>query len=448
MAEKDTRISAALAAAACSLLGTGLPAISRAAEPDLRWDLDSALLYYGESDGRVKDASINTIVKRDFGDERSLKLDLKVDSLTGASPSGAIATDSVQTFTRPSGKGGYSTPAGEIPLDDTFHDTRFAVDANWSQPFARLYSVDAGLGFSSEYDYQHVGANFGLTRDFNLRNTTLSGAVAFSKDSVKPVGGTPLPLELVNSGPAGGPDDDQGEDEDGRGNGSENKDVLDLLLGVSQVLGRHTLLRVNFSYSDSSGYLTDPYKILSVVDPVTGELLTIPPQINGPPAAGVYRFEKRPDSRRKEGIYAELRHDFSGRVLQLGYRYSTDDWDIDSHTLEARLRLPMGGFNYLEPHIRYYRQTAASFYRYSLPDAASLPEFASADARLGKLDSTTLGLKFAHRMSSGNEVSARLELYRQKGKLPADQLIGEQVGNAQLPDFDAVILQFGYHFRF
>jgi len=28
-------------------------------------------------------------------------------------------------------------------------------------------------------------------------------------------------------------------------------------------------LRLNYSYSDSSGYLTDPYKILSVVDPVT-----------------------------------------------------------------------------------------------------------------------------------------------------------------------------------
>lgn len=444
MAERDTRISGALAAAACSLLGTSAPAISQAAEPESRWDLDSALLYYGESDGRVKDASFNTIVKRDFGEERALKLDLTLDSLTGASPNGAIATDSVQTFTSPSGKGGYSTPAGKIPLDGTFHDTRFAVDANWSQPFARLYTVSAGLGFSTEYDYQHAGANFGLTRDFNRRNTTLSAALAYAKDSVKPVGGTPLPLALLASGPAGGGDD---EDEDNPGKGSESKDVLDVLLGMTQVLGRHSLLRVNLSYSDSSGYLTDPYKILSVVDPVTGELLTIPPQLNGQPPIGVYRYESRPDSRRRKGIYTELRQDFSGRVMQLGYRYSTDDWGIDSHTFEARLRLPLGESNYLEPHARYYMQSAADFYRYSLPDEALLPQFASADGRLGKLDATTIGLKFGHRLSSGNEMSARLELYRQKGKLPASQLIGEQIGTAKLPDFDAVILQFGYHFK-
>ena len=87
---------------------------------------------------------------------------------------------------------------------------------------------------------------------------------------------------------------------------------MDLLLGLTQVLGRHTVMRVNYSYSDSSGYLTDPYKILSVVDPVTGDLVgrTPAPGESGP--TGVYRFESRPDSRRKQGLYAELRHDFSG----------------------------------------------------------------------------------------------------------------------------------------
>ena len=166
-------------------------------------------------------------------------------------------------------------------------------------------------------------------------------------------------------------DDDQSPGN--RGADSDSKNVLDVLLGVTQVLGRHTVLRVNLSYSDSSGYLTDPYKILSVVDPVTGDLIgrTPAPGASGP--TGVYRFESRPDSRRKEGLYAEMRHDFSGKVLQVGYRYSTDDWEVDSHTLESRLRLPLGGSNYLEPHVRYYQQTAASFYRYSLANARRCP---------------------------------------------------------------------------
>jgi len=52
MADKDVKIGAALAAATCSLLGIG-PSVSVAAEAEPKWDIDSAFLYYGESDGRV-----------------------------------------------------------------------------------------------------------------------------------------------------------------------------------------------------------------------------------------------------------------------------------------------------------------------------------------------------------------------------------------------------------
>jgi hypothetical protein len=240
---------------------------------------------------------------------------------------------------------------------------------------------------------------------------------------------------------------DDDDDEGAGGGGSDDKTVVDALIGVTQVLGRHTLLRLNYSYSDSSGYLTDPYKVLSIVDPVTGELVprTPAPGLSGP--AGVYVYESRPDSRRKQGLYAELRHDFSGKVLDVSYRYSTDDWEVDSHTLESRFRLPLGASNYIEPHVRYYTQTAASFYRYSLPDTLPLPQFASADARLADLDAYTFGVKYGHILPSGNEWSARLEFYQQKAKAPAATLIGNQVGNTQMPDFDAVILQLSYHFK-
>jgi hypothetical protein len=440
MADHDLKIGAALTAATCGLLGLA-PGISQAAEAEPKWDIESAFLYYGESDGRVKDLSLSSHATRDFGDDRRLGLDLSVDTLTGASPSGAIASDGVQTFTSPSGRRAYSTPAGEVPLDDSFLDTRFALNGNWSQPLGRLYNVNAGLGFSSEYDYQHVGANFGLTRDFHERNTTLSMALAYGQDTIKPVGGLPMPLAQM------GDVVDEDSTPFNRGQDSDSKNVVDALLGVTQVLGRHTVLRVNLSYSDSSGYLTDPYKILSVVDPVTGNLVTRTPPAGADGPGGVYLFESRPDSRRKQGLYTELRHDFSGKVLQVGYRYSTDDWEVDSHTLESRLRVPLGAASYLEPHLRYYQQTAASFYRYSVANAAPLPEFASADARLADMKAYTLGLKFGHVTAGGNEWNARLEFYQQKSQAPDAVLIGNQAGNTLMPDFNAVILQFGYHFK-
>ncbi|MET0657512.1 MAG: DUF3570 domain-containing protein [Steroidobacteraceae bacterium] len=404
----DDSLNTALAAATCVLLSGSMPAL--AADESNRWSFDSALMYYGESDSRVKDASATVAARRDFGDERSLGVTVTADTLTGASPSGAIALDRPQTFTSPSGRDVYSTKTGDIPLDDTFHDTRFALNAGWTQPFSRLYKLDVGLGFSTEYDYTHLGANVGVARDFNKRNTTVSAGVAWSKDKIDPEGGAPVPLSQMA---------DVGDDANKRG--SDDKDVLDVLVGFTQVLNRSTVLRVNYSYSKWSGYLNDPYKILSVVDPTTGDTLARSPLGQGP--TGVYLYENRPDNRTKQSVYAEMKHAFGSPVLSLSYRFMTDDWEIDSHTVEARLRWPIRETSFIEPQLRYYTQSEAEFYRSSLAAGQPLPKFASSDFRLGNFDGTTVGLKFGHRLAGGNEWSVRLEYYQQSGHVPSDQLI-------------------------
>jgi hypothetical protein len=435
MAAKDRRIGVALAAATCTLLGSGKAAPAQAADDVNAWDFETALLYYGENDSRVRDISLSALAKRLFEDEKHLDLSLSVDTLTGASPSGAIATGSVQTFTSPSGREVYSTPANEIPLDDTFLDTRVAVSAHWTQSFARLYTGSAGASFSTEYDYTHIGADLALSRDFKQRNTTVSAAVAFSQDDIDPVGGAPQALsQMLDVG-----------DLTNRG-GSQSKDVLDVLIGMTQVINRTTLLRINYSFSDSSGYLTDPYKFLSVVDPISGDTLarSPPPGTQGPD--GLYRFENRPDSRTKHGLFLEGKHAFGSKVLDLSYRYMTDDWEIDSHTLDARLRWPLGSFGYVEPHVRYYSQTAADFYRVNLTAAEPLPQFVSADSRLGDFDAITVGVKFGREMRHGAEWSARIELYQQNANVPDALLIGNQFGRERSLDLNAIIAQISYRF--
>ncbi|MET0987499.1 MAG: DUF3570 domain-containing protein [Steroidobacteraceae bacterium] len=428
----EDSLTKALAAATCVLLGDSTPAL--AADELDRWSFDSALMYYGESDDRVQDTSATVAAKRDFGDERALGLTLTADTLTGASPSGAIALDRPQTFTSPSGRAVYTTKAGDVPLDDTFLDTRFALNAGWTQPLSRLYTVSAGLGFSTEYDYTHLGANLGLSRDFNKRNTTVSAGLAWSQDDIDPVGGAPTPLTQMA---------DVGNDANKRG--SDNKDVLDLLLGFTQVLNRTTVLRINYSYSKSSGYLNDPYKLLSLVDPLTGDTVSRSPIGSGP--TGIYLYENRPDARTKQSVYAEMKHAFGNPVMSLSYRFMTDDWEIDSHTLEARLRWPIGETSFIEPQLRYYTQSEAEFYRSSLVASQPLPKFASADFRLGNFDATTVGLKFGHRLASGNEWNVRVEYYQQSGDVPSGQLIGNQHQREQYPDLSAVIAQFGYTFH-
>jgi hypothetical protein len=435
MGEADRNFNAALTAATCALLSSGISTPAAAEEAD-KWRFNTALLYYGESDNRVQDVSATIAAKRDFADERALGLTLTADTLTGASASGAIALDRPQTFTSPSGLKVYTTPAGAVPLDDTFLDTRFALSASWSQPLARLYKFTAGVGFSTEYDYTHIGADVSLARDFRKRNTTLSAGLAWSQDGIDPEGGAPVPLsQMLDVG-----------DGSNKRSGSESKDVLDILLGLTQVLNRTTVLRVNYSYSHSSGYLNDPYKILSVVDSLTGDTLLRAPGAGLQGPDGVYRYDSRPDKRTKQSLYAEVKHAFAGPVMHVGYRFMTDDWDIASHTLDARLRWPIGASSYIEPKIRYYTQSEAEFYRSSLVAGQPPPQFASADFRLGNFDAATIGVKYGHKTAGGNEWSARAEYYRQTGDVPREQVIGNQAGREQYPDLDAVIVQFSYGF--
>jgi hypothetical protein len=424
---------ATLAAATCALLGTTTVMPVKADEAE-RWSFDTTLLYYGEDNDRVQDVSAAISARRAF-DDRILALALTADTLTGASASGATALDQPQTFTSPSGRAVYTTPAGEVPLDDTFLDTRFALNASWTQPLARLYTLSAGLGFSTEYDYTHMGANLSLARDFNKRNTTISAGVAWSQDDIDPVGGAPVPLSQML---------DVGDLTNKRA--TDSKDVLDLLLGVTQVLSRSTVVRLNYSYSQSSGYLNDPYKILSVVDPLTGDTVTRTPVPGSEGPTGTYIYESRPDSRAKHSLYAEVKHAFAVPILHASYRFMTDDWGIDSHTGELRVRWPLGDASYLEPQVRYYLQSAADFYRASLVRGQPLPEHASADFRLGEFDAVTIGLKVGHRTAGGNEWHTRLQYYQQTGTVPREQLIGRQLDREQYPDLSAVIVQFSYRF--
>lgn len=436
MSKTDKRsITATLAAATCTLLGSTAPAPVLAQE-EPGWDFNTALLYYGEGDDRVQDLSLSLMSRRTFVDDRYLSLGLTVDALTGATPNGALPQDVAQTFTQPSGKHTFTTPPGELPIDDTFRDTRVAISADWQQPLGRLWAMNVGATASAEFDYTHLGVNARLSRDFNNRNTTLSGGIAFAQDELDPVGGTPIGLTQMRN-----------VDDLGNRTGKDSKDVFDVILGVTQVVTKNFLVQVNYSYSDSSGYLSDPYKIVTVVDGTTGDAVPILPPVPedvGP--SHLNFFEHRPDSRVKHSLYTQGKYYMDGKVLDASYRYMTDDWEIDSHTVDMRLRFPMRNDSYLEPHVRFYSQTAADFYQLSLVDGVPLPEYASADHRLGDFDAITAGLKYGWKTGGGNDMNVRLEFYRQSSNVSPSELIGNQVGRDNTPDLNAIIFQFGYKF--
>ena len=423
-------IGTPLAAATCALLGQSVPGVVQAQELT-PWDIDTSMLLYSESDGRVQDLSLNIWGRKELREDKYLGLTLALDSLTGASPSGATPANVVQTFTSPSGNSQYTVAPGAPALDTSFHDTRTAVSASWEMPVARLGLLSVGANISDEFDYTSAGVNARYARDFNNRNTTLSFGLGVASDTVSPVGGSPIPFS-----PMLGVGDNRNKD------GDQSKDVTDWLIGLTQVLGRHTILQVNYSLTQSDGYLTDPYKFLSVVDPITGN------PVAGPAGSGRYGylFESRPDTRDKQSVYGLLKRDFNGDVLELSYRYMTDDWGIDSHTIEARYRFNFGASRYLQPHVRFYQQTAADFYSTVLFAGAPLPAYATADYRLGEFDGVTLGLKYGQTTARGSEWSARVEYYTQSGNASPGSAVGSLANLDLYPGLNALIAQFSYKF--
>src|SRR5687768_9390827 len=426
---KRKPVGATLAAATCSLLGS-LPAAPAAAQEAKDWNVDTSLLYYGEDNGRVEDVSLLASIRRAFDEDRTLAATLTIDSLTGATPNGAVPANVPQTFTGPSGGDSYTVAPGEQPLDTTFLDTRTALTASWQQSLGNAMRWSVGFSGSDEYDYLHLGLDARLERDFNLRNTTVYVGAAYGQDEIKPVGGTPIGLTPM----AGEVEDEDGDDsgEDRGRNADDSKDVADLLIGVTQVLSRRSLLEVSYSYGQSDGYLTDPYKILSVVDAVTGVPVAGPDDV-----PFLYLYEQRPDSRTKQSLFAEWRYALDRDSFALNFRLMDDDWGVQSQTAEARYRWNINDRSYLEPHLRWYTQSAADFYRTVLFAGDALPEFASADYRLADLDAYTIGAKYGLRTDHG-EFSLRLEYYQQSSTESPGSAVGDLAGFDLTPDMKAV----------
>jgi hypothetical protein len=427
--KKGRSIRGALATATCTLLGTQANEAA-AFGTEAPWEFDSAILYYSE-DQRVTAVEPVFKARKELDDKEFLNLRLVVDVLTGASANGAVPMPFAQTFTTPSGDSMYTTGANETPLDPSFKDARVALSADWEKPMSRTLRAVYGAYLSREYDYTSLGGSATFSKDTEDKNRTYTAGIALSYDLVSPVGGAPIGMSSM---PVSGTKQISSED--------ENKTVVDLLFGVTQVIDRQSLLQLNYTIGSNSGYLTDPYKILSVIDsnsgsPTYGEIIDTDP----------YRFEARPDNRLSQSLYTKYIHQFAEDVVYLTYRFFWDDWGINSHTFDVRYRYELGGGHYLQPHARYYLQSRADFYKpYLLDSEAANTRTASADYRLGDMITTTLGLLYGLEISEKSEFTIRAEVMKQSGDEPGK--FGALNNQILFPDVDAIIVQAGYSFHF
>ncbi len=426
----STRLAEKLAIAATALLGGNV----HAQENEAEWDYSVSVLAYSETD-RVSAAEFILDAAKDYNDTGNLSYKVLIDSLTGASANGAIEQNTPQTFTRPSGKGQFINNANSTPLDDTFKDTRVQFNISWTDALTEDSRYTLGSNLSKEYDFQSISFNGEWAKDFNQKNSTFSIGASLGSDQYNPEGKIPIAFTsmVVDEGQFASRDDFWTAFDATRGDSSDTITTAELLIGWTQVVNRRMLMQFNYGFANSEGYLTDPFKILSVVDNngVTQDLV----------------YENRPDSKTQHSVFGLMKYHLEDSVFDISYRYLTNDWEIKSHTIDAHWLFFADEESFWQPHIRFYQQDAAEFYTPFLAQDNPLPTFASADYRVGEMTAITLGLKYGFQMDDGDRAEIRLEYYKQT---PSSTNEPKEIANLEgldlYPEIDAVILQFNYYF--
>jgi len=388
-----------LRSAACLLLASGACA-GKATAQSANTQLDTSTLFYTER-GRTTVVEPMVRLTRSLSDGQSFSAQLVLDAMTGASPTGATPSKIAQTVTSASGSTS-TTEALKVPVSP-FRDFRGALDFDWVRPLG-LVTPTTSAHVSRERDYRSLGASEVVSIDLMQRLTTLTVGGGYNSDEVTPIGGTPIGLS----------------DGSVRTQGSNSKRVASGTIGLSRVLTRRWLVGVTGTRIAERGYLTEPYKVVSLLDSV------------GTPSDQL--TEKRPESRSRSGIEASSAYHLDQDVVYTTYRYYWDDWGIRSHTLDFKYRHELGSTTYFTPHVRLYAQTQADFFSGGLQQGVPLPTFASADYRLGPLRSGTLGGTFGfHLPKSPGELTLRVEYIHQWGK--GDRGDGE-TGDVEGPSDD------------
>ena len=378
-----------LRAAACLLLAAGAPSRANAADTTPGTQIDASALLYGENQ-RTNVLEPEVRVTRLFSNGQSIAGQFGFDMITGASATGGTPSATVQTTTSASGTVS-QTQAGVIPTR-MFRDNRASGDLDWTLPAGGSFTATTGFHLSSEKDYRSLGANATFSLDVFHHLVTLTAGVGTNRDQVDPIGGTVFGLT------PGTP----------LTNATEHKRVNTAMAGITRVVTRRWLLGLSGTREFERGYLTEPYKVISVLD-------------NGGLPIGELR-EKRPDLRTRYSVLGSSVYHLTSDVLYSSARYYWDDWGVRSGTMDLRFRHELQNQTYIQPHVRGYAQTSADFFRYFLGEEALLPNFASSDNRIGPMRSVTVGATYGFQLPNApGEWGVRAEFMHQWGNgYPAD----------------------------
>ncbi len=344
--------------------------------------LDYGFQRYQESDHRMLIDSHYVRGQLQISEGTNVKFQGLYDGITGATPSGVLPD-----------------PTSGLPFLDQIHpEIRRAFMGAVSHKFGD-HTVEAEFSRSEESDYLSRGYALSDSWELNQKNTTLNLGFNFLDDSVD----TRFP-----------------------GSGRLKKESYDAYLGVSQILDKNTVFNAGLTIGYSEGFLSDPYKVVQRTDLVPIPDPGNPGSFINIPVINPYR-ENRPDTRLREVLQVGVTHFFENLrgAADATYRFSHDDYGVNSHTLQVEWRQKVGSSWEVVPFARYYNQCAADFFVQTLDNLPigtppGLPRgdgiHYSADYRLSSFDALSGGLRVYYKLNDTVTFSASYERYSMNGQ--------------------------------
>ena len=335
-------------------------------------------LKYDENNDRVSVLAPAFNASYDIGTDYNVKASFMNDTITGATP--AWRPDTASSASGRNNRGDYSYENQE------FDEVRNESSVMLTTRFANRDELYTGINYSSESDFSSNTASaeyLHYTDSSHNRSINIGASYSFN--------------EILSYDFDGGSYLSQ----------QEESTSLNVQLGVSQVLNDHSIVKAEAFTILDNGYLTNPYgNVIRDYGLANQRILT----------------EKRPDTRTAYGVnlkYVTLfLDDFSYKG---NYRFYTDDWEVNSHTLENDVYYEMSKRFTFGLGLRYYTQTEASFYNAS-KDFFSNEEFASSDFRLSDFDAFTYKASIDFKQNENISYNLGAQFYTQSTGLDATML--------------------------
>ncbi|MEN8817468.1 MAG: DUF3570 domain-containing protein [Nonlabens sp.] len=342
-------------------------------------DGDNAAVSGGIGTEELNDVTATFIVAIPLNDDDVLTIDAGVSAYTSASSSnvGPFDDGPASPFQASSG-----ASSGDLWANMTGNYSHSSDDRN------KIWSAKASV--SSEYDYFSLGLGGSYTRLFNEKNTELSVNANVFLDSWKII----HPTELRSFGTNGnGLAAELFTRNTITGNANYNpnfneisdkgRNSYSLGLGFSQILHKNVQGSLSLDLIQQQGLLSTPFQRVyfsDVADSFIDEFQLADD------------VERLPDSRTKIAVGGRLNWYLTERfVLRSSYRYYTDNWGIDSHTLSLEVPIKLTDKLTVYPSYRFYNQTAADYFA-PYEEHLSTQEFYTSDFDLSEYQANQYGL--------------------------------------------------------